>query len=83
MTVVMEIKAPHGSCRIEAFPTMEDYYWSELAKSLRRRMSYQTWVELNPDIRFGIYFNAQKRITAQHSQGVRAFMKQHRCWGKK
>lgn len=82
MPVVMEIEAPHGSCRIEEFPNIEDFYNSELGKNMNRRMSEEGWNKLGVAERYRYYFGAKKRILSQHAQGIRAFMRQHKKRGK-
>lgn len=82
MPVVMEITAPHGSCRIEEFPTIEDFYNSELGKGMNRRMSEEGWNKLSGAERYRYYFGAAKRIDSQHRQGIKAFMRQHKKRGK-
>lgn len=82
MAVVMEIIAPHGSCRIEAFPSVEEFYDSEFCRQRRSWITRERWLRMRVVDRYNVYFKAQKKIAAQHSQGIKAFMKQHRRWGK-
>lgn len=78
MSVVMEITAPHGSCRIEKFPSIESFIYSKVALPVRGRFTEETWEKMRVVDRYDIYFKVKKRILSQHTQGIRAFMRQHR-----
>ncbi len=70
MKNVMEIMAPRGSMRLEAFPTFEEYKPNYHSECVWRHFTNKQKLER--------YSEHRNRCLIQQAQCVKAFMKQHK-----